>query len=297
VNVLMSGSTGLIGSALTPALTTEGHSIVRLVRSGTAGEGAVSWDPASGRLDPRAIEGVDAVVHLSGETVAGRWSEKKKRAIMDSRRKSTALLSETVAKLDVKPNVLVCASAVGFYGDRGDEELTESSGPGEGFLVDVVREWEAATKPASETGIRVVNTRFGIVLSPAGGMLKQILTPFKLGVGGPLGSGNQYMSWVAIDDVVGAIVYALRRDGLSGPVNVTAPDPVTNREFTRTLAQVLHRPAFMKVPAFVLKAGVGEFSQEALGSLRALPFRLSEDGYRFRVPELESALRHVLIGS
>lgn len=293
MNVLISGSSGLIGSALSSALTTGGHSVRRLVRSQPSGEAEFRWDPAAGRLDPDALEGVDAVVHLSGETVAGRWSESKKRRIMDSRVRSTSLLAEALAGSG-GPGVLVCASAIGFYGDRGDQPLDESSAPGDGFLAEVVQAWEAATAPAAEAGVRVVNTRFGIVLSPAGGLLGQVLTPFKLGLGGPLGSGGQYMSWVAIDDVVGAIVQSLTHDQLSGPVNVTAPQPVTNAEFTKALGRVLHRPTFMKVPAFALKAAVGEFSGEALGSQRVLPARLIEDGYSFRFPEIEGALRHLL---
>ncbi len=294
MSVLVSGASGLVGSALVPALTADGYSVRRLVRSDPTGDDEVLWDPGAGRLDSQPFDGIDAVIHLSGETVAGRWTESKKRRIMESRERSTSLLAKTVAALDSPPKVFVCASAIGYYGNRGDAALTERSAAGEGFLTDVVRAWEGATAPVANAGVRVVNTRFGLVLSPKGGLLRQLLTPFKLGLGGPLGSGNQYMSWVAIDDVIGAIVYALSREELSGPVNVTAPNPVTNREFTKTLGSVVHRPTVFKVPGFALRLAFGEFSREALGSLRVLPERLEADGYQFRFTQLEDALQHLL---
>lgn len=294
MNVLVSGSSGFIGTAVTAALAAGGHSVRRLVRHEPKAADELRWDPSSGRLEPSALEGIDAVVHLSGETVAGRWTGSKKRRILDSRVRSTEALAGAIAASECKPAVMVCASAIGYYGNRGEELLTEDSGPGRGFLADVVRQWEQATAAAAEAGTRVVNTRFGIVLSPSGGMLGQLLMPFKLGVGGPLGNGRQYMSWVTIDDVVAAIMHSLTRDELSGPLNVTAPNPVTNREFTKTLGAVLHRPTVVKVPGFALKLVVGEFSEEALGSLRVSPARLRESGYQFRFEQLEGALRHVL---
>jgi uncharacterized protein (TIGR01777 family) len=293
MRVAVTGAGGLIGSALTTALTGAGHEVTPLVRR-PARAGEAAWDPEAGTIDAESLAGVDAAVHLAGETVDGRWTEAKKRRIRESRVKGTRLLAETLARLDPRPKALVCASAIGYYGDRGDEPLTEESEGGAGFLADVVRDWEAAAQPARDAGIRVVNTRFGIVLSPRGGALGRMLTPFKLGVGGPFGSGDQYMSWVAIDDVAGAVVHALASEELEGPVNVTAPAPVENREFARTLGRVLGRPAFLRVPAPVLRLALGEFSQEVLGGQRVLPVRLERSGYGFRHATLESALRELL---
>ena len=296
MHVLVSGASGLIGSALVPALDTGGHQVTRLVRGAVDGGGdTVRWDTDAGVIDAAALEGVDAVVHLGGETVAGRWTPSKKERIMESRRGGTGLLARTIAGLERPPRTLVCASAIGAYGNRGDEPLTERSDTGSGFLADVVREWEAATRPAAEAGIRVVNLRFGIVLSPRGGALGQMLTPFRLGVGGPLGSGRQYMSWISIDDVVGAIQHALVASRLSGPVNATAPEPVTNRVFSRTLGRVLRRPALLPVPPVALRLLFGQFADEGLlWGQRVLPQRLLESGYQFRHRSLEAALRHVL---
>jgi hypothetical protein len=294
MNMLLTGSHGLIGSALSAALEGDGNSVSRLVRSEPAGDSEVQWDPARGHLDVRALDDIDGVVHLSGETVAGRWTATKKERILASRVNSTRLLSEALGKVATRPRVLVVASAVGYFGDRGEETLTEASAPGGGFLADVVKRWEAASAPAEEAGIRVVRTRFGIVLSPAGGALGTMLRPFRLGLGGKIGSGRQYMSWVAIDDVVGAIQRALVDDSLSGPVNVVAPNPVTNQEFTRTLGRVLHRPAVFWVPAPALRLALGEFATEVLGGARVLPAKLESAGYEFRQPRLDGALRHVL---
>jgi uncharacterized protein (TIGR01777 family) len=296
MRVVVSGASGLIGSALVPALVGEGDEVTRLVRSPRqAGAGTVRWDPDAGALDRDRLEGVDALVHLSGETVAGRWSEAKKVRIMESRRRSTLLLAAAIAALERPPQVFICASAIGYYGNRGAEHLTEDSPPGKGFLAEVVREWEAATQPAVEAGTRVVNLRFGIVLSREGGALAQMLTPFRLGLGGPLGSGRQYMSWIAIDDVVGAVQHALRTTDLSGPVNASAPEPVTNKEFARTLGRVLRRPALLPVPPLVLRLMFGEFAEEGLLSgQRAVPAKLTASGHTFRFPALEGALQHVL---
>ena len=268
--------------------------MTRLVRTGPEHDGEASWDPSAGRLDASALEGADAVVHLAGETVAGRWNDDKKRRILESRTRSTTLIAETLSAMEPRPPVFVCASAIGYYGDRGAEQLEEDSVAGSGFLADVVREWEAATRPAAEAGVRVVNLRFGIVLSRDGGALGSMLTPFKLGAGGPFGNGRQYMSWIAIDDIVGAILHAIATESLAGPVNATSPHPVTNAEFSKTLGRVLHRPSIARVPAPVLRLAVGEFSKELLDSRRVLPVRLTDSGYEFRYPQLEPALRHLL---
>ena len=296
MNVLVTGSSGLIGSALVPVLRTGGHRVTRLLRSqARPGENQFRWDPEGGSLDPSSLEGSEAVVHLAGASVAGRWTEAKKARILDSRVKGTKLLSDALASLERPPKVMVCSSAIGYYGDRGEEELTEESSPGSGFLADVARRWEAACQPAAEAGIRIVNLRTGIVLSPAGGALAKMLTAFRLGAGGRLGSGHQYMSWIALDDVIGAIRHALVTEELSGPVNAVAPNPVTNREFTRTLGKVLGRPTLLSMPAFAARLALGQFAEEGLlAGARVVPARLAQTGYQFRHPELEPALRRLL---
>lgn len=288
--IAVTGSTGLIGSALAAALAAEGHQVVRIVRS-RPGPGDVRWDPARGEIDARGLEGVDAVVHLAGENVGQRWSREVKARIRQSRVQGTRLLSETLASLREKPNVLVSASATGIYGDRGDEPLTEASSPGQDFLAEVGQEWEAATAPASERGVRVVFARFGVVLTRRGGALARLLPPFQLGVGGKLGSGRQWMSWISIADLVGAVRFALDTPGLAGPVNVVAPHPVTNAELTRTLGRVLGRPTLFTVPAAALRLVYGEMADATLfASQRALPERLLGAGFRFHHPELREAL-------
>jgi len=297
MKILISGAGGLVGSALVPFLTSGGHDVVRLTRRDPRpGEAAVRWDPESSGLDTACIEGVDAVVHLAGENIAGgRWTPARKARIRDSRVNGTRLLAEALAGMNRPPKVLVCASAIGYYGDRGEERLTEQSGPGTGFLPDVCREWEAAAAPAAAKGIRVVHPRFGIILSPAGGALAKMLTPFRLGVGGRIGTGGQYMSWISIDDVVGVIHHALTDERLSGPVNTVSPGPVTNLEFTKTLGRVLSRPTVFPMPAFAARMAFGEMADELLlSSARVLPDRLGATGYRFRAPALEDALRHLL---
>jgi uncharacterized protein (TIGR01777 family) len=294
---VVSGASGLIGSALVRRLTMQGHRVGRLVRR-AAGPGEIAWDPAAGSLDPATLEGADAVVHLSGENVGARWTTARKARIRSSRVASTRLLSETLAGLQRPPHVLISASAIGIYGDRGDEVLTEESPPGDpnrDFLVAVTRDWEKAAEPARVEGIRVVHPRFGVVLSPAGGALRKMLLPFRLGLGARLGSGKQWMSWISIDDAVEAVHQALVDDGLQGPVNVTAPEPLTNRDFTRTLARVLSRPALFAVPESALRLALGEMAGGTiLSSARVVPTRLLQAGYRFGHPDLESALRHVL---
>ncbi len=295
MHIAVSGSSGLVGSALVSSLTAGGHRVTRLVRRSPGGND-VLWDPAEGIRDLPKLAGVDGVVHLAGENIAaGRWTEARKAEIRRSRVEGTRRLCESLAKLGARPKVLVSASAIGFYGDRGVEILTEDSAPGSDFLAGVCREWEAATELASRAGIRVVHLRFGMILSPAGGALKKMLLPFKMGAGGRIGSGAQFMSWIAIDDAVGVIQHALSTESIRGPVNAVAPAPVTNAEFTRTLARVLSRPAIVPMPAFAARLAFGELADALLlSSQRVMPSRLKESGYRFRYPELEGALRHLL---
>lgn len=297
IHVAVTGGSGLIGTALIQRLKQGPHQITQLVRR-RAGPGEVSWDPAGGRLDPIALEGVDAVVSLAGENVGTRWTAARKRRIRESRVSGTRLLSQAIARLRRPPRVLISASAVGIYGDRGDEILTEAStlgDPSSDFLASVSQQWEAAADPARAAGVRVVHPRFGVVLSPAGGALSKMLLPFRLGLGGRVGRGTQWLSWISIDDVVGVIHHALETDTLRGPVNATAPNPVTNRDFTRTLGRVLRRPTPFPVPARALRLALGEMADETLlASARALPAMLLQSGYEFRHPDLEAALRHVL---
>jgi uncharacterized protein (TIGR01777 family) len=293
--VAVTGASGLIGSALVPFLSGGGHTIHRLVRSTVATSTDILWDPTANRIDAAALEGVDAVVHLAGENIATRWTAQQKARIRDSRVMGTRLLSATLASLRTKPRVLVAASAVGIYGDRAAEILDESSPPGGGFLAGVVREWEQAAEPARRAGIRVVNTRFGVILSPKGGALAKLLLPFRLGVGGKIGSGRQWMSWIALDDVVGALQFAIFSQSLAGPVNTVAPQPVTNEQFAHTLGQVLHRPSMATVPELAVKLMFGEMGKETvLASQRVLPRALQSAGFTFRHAELGEALRYEL---
>jgi hypothetical protein len=297
MQVLVSGASGLVGSVLVPSLATAGHRVARLVRPGTApGGNDVPWDPMAERLDEARLSGVDAVVHLAGESIAaGRWTEARKEAIRKSRVDGTLLLSRALAKMKPPPRVLICASAIGYYGDRGDEVLREVSPRGRGFLPAVCVAWESATEPAEKVGIRVVNLRFGIILSVKGGALAKMLLPFRLGAGGILGSGRQYMSWVSIDDVVGVVEHALANETLRGPVNTVAPNPVTNREFTKTLGRVLGRPTIFPMPAFAARLVFGEMADALLlASARVVPDHLRASGYSFRHPDLEPALRRLL---
>lgn len=297
MRILISGATGLVGSSLVPLLTTGGHEVLRLRRSSSsAGPSAVAWDPRVGLTDPSSVGSFDAVVHLAGESIAsGRWTAARKELIRASRVEGTRRLCESMAELPRPPATLVCASAIGYYGNRGEEELDESADPGPGFLANVCRAWEAATEPAVKAGIRVVHVRFGVVLSPRGGALAKMLTPFRLGAGGVMGSGRQYMSWVGIDDAVRAIQHCLITANLSGPVNVVSPSPVTNAEFTRTLGRVLRRPTILPMPAFAARLAFGEMADELLlASTRAIPQRLIETGFRFQDVALEDCLRRLL---
>ena len=296
----MTGASGLIGSALRRRLEATGYRVTRLVRR-PARVGEISWDPAAGRLEPGQLEGMDAVIHLAGENVGARWTAARKRRIRDSRIRGTRVLTEALARVRHRPRVLVSASAIGIYGNRGDEVLTENSPPNEAvpdFLMEVAEAWEAAADPARAAGVRVVHPRFGLVLSPAGGALGKMLLPFRLGLGARLGSGAQWISWISIDDVVGAILHVLLAESFSGPVNFVAPEPVRNRDFTAILARVLSRPAVLRAPAAALRLAMGEMATATLlASIRVVPKRLLASGYRFQHLDLETALEAMLGGA
>lgn len=296
MRVLISGSSGLIGSALSRSLVDGRHTVVRLVRGPASGDATtVSWDPERQTIDRSGLEGCDAVVHLAGEPLLGRWTADKKRRIADSRVRGTKLIAEALASLTRRPGVLVCASAAGYYGNRGDEMLTEESTPGRGFLAEVVRAWESAADPARQVGIRVVHVRTGLVLARGGGLLKILLLPFQLGLGGPIGSGRSYWSWIALEDLIAAYRFAIARESISGAINAAAPNPVTNREFARTLGAVLGRPAVLPVPPVALRFVFGqEAADDMLSGFRLQPTRLQAAGFRFQFPDLEPALRHEL---
>ena len=299
MKIVVSGSTGLIGSALTRALARRGDDVVPLVRRRVApGEQALAWDPEQGTIDGAGLEGTDAVIHLAGENVFGRWSPAKKQRIYDSRVKGTRLVSDALAGLHRHPATLLAASAIGYYGDRGDEPVTEESAPGEDFLAHVARDWESATAVATRAGIRVVNMRMGVVLTTTGGALSKMLPAFRLGLGGRVGSGNQYLSWIALADVLNAILHLLEKADLVGPVNMTAPAPITNREFARALGKVLGRPAVVTVPAFALRMAFGTEGAAMLQSgQRVLPKRLVASGFHFSCKDVETALRYLLAPS
>jgi uncharacterized protein (TIGR01777 family) len=290
MKVLIAGASGLVGSALIPAL--EASEVTRLVRT-SAGAGEIEWHPNNDQIDATKLEGFDAIINFAGENIAGgRWTDELKRKIRDSRVNGTHLLSEAIAKLKDRPKVFLCASATGIYGDRGDETLDEQSDSGGGFLAGVCREWEKATEPAVQAGVRTVNLRFGPILAREGGMLAKLLTPFKMGMGGKVGSGKQYISWVAIDDVTNAIKLALTDESIRGPLNIVSPNPVTNEEFTKTLGHVLSRPTALAMPAFAVRLAFGEMADEMLlASQRVIPKKLNDAGYEFQQPELEGALR------
>lgn len=295
MKIVVGGSSGLIGMALVQRLQSDKHDVLRLVRRAPTAPGEVEWDPVGRSIDAGALEGVDAVIHLGGASIAGqRWDAVYKQMIRDSRVNSARLLSETIAGLQTKPSVFLCASALGFYGDRKDEIITENMQKGRGFLADVTAEWEAATAPASDAGIRVCNMRIGVVLSKDGDLPRRMLAPFKLGIGGKLGSGKQYMSWVHIDDVVGGFAHALDKSTLEGPVNLSVPNAATNREFTKALARAVKRPAMFGVPKFALRVAMGEAAQFATQSTRMYPLKILQSGYRFQWDDIDLALRDIL---
>jgi uncharacterized protein len=294
LRVLVSGSSGLVGSALLPSLRASGYEVKRLVRGAVAAPDQISWNPAA-PLAPASVSGFDAVVHLAGESIVGRWTEAKKRRIMDSRVPATRHLAEALAKAQQRPRVLISASAVGYYGNRGDEILLEDSPSGGGFGAELCRQWEAAPQAAASAGIRTVQIRVGIVLSTAGGALRKMLPPFRLGVGGNVGNGRQWMSWVDLRDVVGAIQHLLTADSIHGPVNMVSPNPVRNSEFTKTLASVLHRPAIFPMPALAARLAFGQMADELLlASQRVTPEKLLTSGYAFHWPDLGPALGAIL---
>jgi uncharacterized protein len=292
--ILVSGVSGPIGAALLPSLKTRGYEVTRLVRGPASGEGQISWEPGK-PIAPNMVSGFDAVIHLAGESIVGRWTKPKKIKIRDSRVAGTSTLAGALAQAKDKPEVFLCSSAIGYYGNRGDEVLSERSEPGIGFLPDVCREWEAATQAAGSAGIRTVQMRTGVVLSATGGALGKMLTPFKMGIGGRIGDGRQWMSWIDVQDMVGAINHLLKTDLLRGPVNMVAPKPVTNAEFTQTLAGVLSRPAIFPLPAFVVKLAFGEMGETVLlGSQRVEPSQLVMSGYPFRFSSLKASLENIL---
>lgn len=297
MKIAITGSSGLIGSALRLRHEEEGHTVLGVSRSEGKSDDSVRWDPGQGEIERSKLEGVEAVVHLAGENIAsGRWTEEQRRKIRDSRVVGTRFLSQVLTELEAPPKVFVSASAIGYYGSRGDEILDEDSDAGEGFLSEVAKEWEEAALTASQSGIRTVLPRIGVVLSTQGGALQKMLTPFKFGLGGRIGSGRQYFSWIGIHDLVEGIRCCLLEEGLKGPVNLVAPNPVTNREFTKTLGKVLKRPTPFPVPSFVLQIVLGKMAAEALvlSSTRVVPKRLEESGFRFSTPNLEEALHRVL---
>jgi uncharacterized protein len=293
VKVVVSGASGLIGSALVPALRAGGHEVTRLVRREETAADEIRWDPAVGDLDASRLHGVDAIVNLSGENIGQRWTESKKREIFESRTSATSLLARTGAMLEPHPSVFVCAGGIGIYGDRGDEIVTEESTLGTGFEADVGRAWEAAAEPAREAGIRVVNFRQGLVVAKEDGALRRMLLPFKLGLGGRVGSGRQWWTWVALDDLTAAYAFVLGGE-LTGAVNVCAPNPVTSEQFTDALGKAVRRPTILPAPAFAIRTLFGEMSDVLLKGRRALPARLLDAGFEFSVPTIDVALARAL---
>ena len=297
MKILVSGSHGLVGKALTHSLTDDGHEVVRLVRrEPDVGSAEVEWYPDEGRIDAVYLEGIEAVIHLAGDNIAnGRWTAQKKRRIRESRVQGTSLLSETLASLSYPPSVFISASAIGFYGNRGDELLDEKSPPGKDFLANVCIDWEAATISAAKKGIRTTHARFGIILDAHEGALAKMLPPFRAGIGGKIGAGNQWMSWIALDDVVAALKFLLADRTIQGPVNVVAPNPVTNAEFTKTLGRVLSRSTILPMPAFAARLAFGEMADALLlSSQKVDPAVLEDNGFLFSWPTLEPALQHIL---
>jgi uncharacterized protein (TIGR01777 family) len=297
LTILISGASGVVGTALIPFLTTGGHRVIRLVRNrGNRHPDEIYWDPSSGHLDLADAGPIDVAIHLSGENIAqGRWTPQKKKKIIDSRNNSTRLIATKLARMTPPPRVLLCASAIGYYGDRGNHIMTEENECGADFISDVCSNWEAGADPAIDKGIRVAFLRIGVVITPLGGALKKFLLPFNLGLGGKIGSGKQYMSWVSIDDLIYAIQHIIHEDAIHGPVNLVTPKPVTNEQFTKTLGTVLRRPTHFPIPAGLIKGRYGRMGREILlASTRVVPQKMLDAGFTFRYPDLESALRHLL---
>lgn len=296
MKILITGSTGLIGGALQRSFKEKGHEMLLASRKPPVDEGHVQWDIESGFADPGRLEGVDVVIHLAGESVSGlRWTDEKKKAIRDSRVLGTRNVVDAISKLKNRPKTLIAASAIGFYGERGDEELTESSAAGDNFLAEVSKAWEAESRRAEDAGIRTVLLRTGIVLSKDGGALATMLTPFKLGVGGVVGSGKQWMSWISLDDEIAVINYAIENENVRGAINAVSPHPVTNHDFTKTLGEVLYRPTFMPLPEFVVGMVFGEMGDALLlSSAKVMPKRLEDAGFEFKYPDLKAAIEHAV---
>ncbi len=296
MKVVVTGAAGMVGTALIPVLEKAGHQVLSLVRKKPAGNRGIYWNPETGEIDAASLEGIDAIVHLAGENIAsGRWNAERKRKIRDSRVQGTQLIAKTLAGLKKPPKVLACASAIGYYGDRGSEVLREESPPGSGFLADVCKDWEASSAAAAAKGIRVCHLRMGVVLSPEGGALRKMLPPFLLGLGGVMGSGKQYWSWISLEDVAGAFLHCLTNPKIEGAVNGVSPQTVTNREFTKVLGAVLKRPTLFPMPAFAARLAIGEMADALLlSSARVEPARLMMSGYDFVHPDLEGCLRDLL---
>ena len=295
--VLISGASGLLGSALSDYLLNEGHTVFKLVRNQPKSDNEIFWNPMTGELDLKYLEGFDSIVNFSGKNIGlGRWTKKSKKVIFDSRILSTTLLSESISKLKNRPESFLSSSAVGYYGETGKEFVNEGTDNGKGFLSDLCVNWENATMPAVKAGVRVIQLRSGVVLSAKGGALAKMLPPFKFGIGGRLGNGSQYFSWILIEDYVRALFHLMTSENIQSPVNIVSPEPVTNREFTKILAKVLHRPAIIPVPAFVLKILLGQVAEEILlSSTRAIPQLLMGSGFKFKYPALEDALNKCLL--
>ncbi len=295
MKILVSGSSGFIGSALIPYLQDKGFDVSRLIRKKIQPQIYIFWDPENGILERESVEGFDVIINLCGENIVGRWTEKKKNRIKTSRINTASLISKTISELTNPPKLFISASAVGFYGNRGDEVLNEESAIGKGFLAEVSNEWETAAKVNVNSGTRVVLLRSGLVLGKNGGALKQMLTPFKMGLGGMLGDGKQYWSWIALDDTLGSIFHIVNTDSIQGPVNIVAPDPVTNKEFVHILSEVLKRPALFHMPAFIVRSIFGEMADEGLlSSTRVYPAKLTESGYKFNYHDLKKALSDIV---